>query len=187
MPYWSPLFIYFTFISADDIQKLWTNLWENFRKCIKKREQRTRSGAGSSKLPTCNYFTELSFLTDTLKNKPTDSNLDRAIRFGKENTTPRSEESSDVDFTPKRTMKRNRDVNRATNNTQQQQPSMLDLAIVETLKSSKKEVSEEPKEKDCNVLFCLSLVDTLKALSPRENSLAELKIQQVLFEIEHGD
>lgn len=156
---------------------------------MKKREQRTRSGAGSSKLPTCNYFTELSFLSDTLKNKPTDSNLNRAIRFGKENTTPstpRSEESSDVDFTPKRTMKRNRDVDRATNNTQQQ-PSMLDLAIVETLKSSKKEVSEEPKEKDCNVLFCLSLVDTLKALSPRENSLAKLKIQQVLFEIEHGD
>ena len=103
--------------------------------------------------------------------------------MGKREHTPRSEESSNVDFTPKQTMKR------TTNNMEQQEPSMLDLAIVETLKSSKKEVSEEPKEKekDCNVLFCLSLVDTLKALSPRENSLAKLKIQQVLFEIEHGD
>ena len=66
--------------------KLWSNLKENYRKCLKKKEQRTRSGAGSSKLPTSNYFTELSFLTDTLKNKPTNSNLNRAIRFGKERT-----------------------------------------------------------------------------------------------------
>ena len=67
--------------------------------------------------------------------------------MGKREHTPRSEESSNVDFTPKQTMKR------TTNNMEQQEPSMLDL-------------------------------DTLKAQSPRENSLAKLKIQKVLFETE---
>ena len=181
------MYLYIFSSLVDDIKKLWTKLRENYRKCLKKREQKTRSGAGTGRLPSCNFFNELQFLADTLNNKPTDSNLNlAAVNYDKENTTPDNLTTTDNNnFTRKRTTKRHSD-DRLTYQTQQQpQPNMLDVAIVETLRASKKE--EEPKEKDSNVLFCLSLVDTLKSLSPRNNAFAKLKIQQILFEIEHGD
>ncbi len=41
------------------------------------------------------------------------------------------------------------------------------------------------KEKDdSDLLFCLSLVDTVKRLDGRKKSLAKMKIQQVPFELE---
>ena len=50
-------------------------LRKNYRKCLAKREKATRSGAAAKKLPTCNFFVELSFLRDTLLNRTTESNL----------------------------------------------------------------------------------------------------------------
>ena len=41
-------------------------------------------------------------------------------------------------------------------------------------------------EIDTDMHFCESLVSLLKALSPKENSLARVKTQKVLFEIEIG-
>ena len=35
--------------------------------------------------------------------------------------------------------------------------------------------------------FCESLVSSVKALSPEKNSLAQVKTQKVLFEIEFGE
>ena len=142
---------------------------ENYRKCLKKRELKSRSGAGSTKLPVCNFFTELQFLTDTLKNKPSDSNL---VVSRPETTKENTEDPIEVDFTPKKSVpKRKRDEKQEQ---QQQQPCLLDVAIIDTLKSSRKK--EEPEEKDGNLLFCLSLVDTLRSLSSRDNALLKLKI-----------
>ena len=41
-------------------------------------------------------------------------------------------------------------------------------------------------EIDTDMHFCESLVSSLKALNPKENSLARVKTQKVLFEIEIG-
>ena len=41
-------------------------------------------------------------------------------------------------------------------------------------------------EIDTDMHFCESLVSSLKALYPKENSLARVKTQKVLFEIEIG-
>ena len=42
-------------------------------------------------------------------------------------------------------------------------------------------------EIDTDIHFCKSLVSLLKALSPKKNSLARVKIQKVLFETESGE
>ena len=42
-------------------------------------------------------------------------------------------------------------------------------------------------EIDTDMHFCESLVSSLKALYPKENSLARVKTQKVLFEIEIGE
>ena len=42
-------------------------------------------------------------------------------------------------------------------------------------------------EIDTDMHFCESLVSSVKALSPENNSLAQVKTQKVLFEIEFGE
>ena len=42
-------------------------------------------------------------------------------------------------------------------------------------------------EIDTDMHFCESLVSSVKALSPEKNSLAQVKTQKVLFEIEFGE
>jgi len=48
---------------------------EELPKMLEKREEATRSGAGRTQLPTCQYFKELLFITDTVANRPTCSNV----------------------------------------------------------------------------------------------------------------
>ena len=43
------------------------------------------------------------------------------------------------------------------------------------------------EEIDTDMHFCKSLASSLKALSPKKNRLARVKIQEVLFEIELGE
>ena len=81
---------------------------------FEKREQKTRSGDGSKRWPTCKFFYELQFLTYSLKNEPNESKIN-ATYVNKENTPP---QRTDDDFTPKRPVpKRKHD-----NQPQQQQP-----------------------------------------------------------------
>ena len=44
----------------------WTKLRENFRRCLNRRKKATKSGAGGQALPSCQFFTELSFLNDVI-------------------------------------------------------------------------------------------------------------------------
>ena len=53
----------------------WTKLKENFRKCLKRREKATRSRAGRTQLPSCQYYKELQFITDITAHRPTCSNV----------------------------------------------------------------------------------------------------------------
>ena len=48
-------------------------------------------------------------------------------------------------------------------------------------------VPSQNDEIDTDIHFCKCLVSLLKALSPKKNSLARVKIQKVLFEIESGE
>jgi len=62
-------------IPVESLKFQWGKIKENYRKCLKKREIKQRSGAGSDKLPLCSFFTELSFLNDSLLNKRSESNI----------------------------------------------------------------------------------------------------------------
>ena len=71
----------------------------------------------------------------------------------------------------------------------------IDLQLVKSLKKLNDAVKvivgqsvapSQNDEIDTDMHFCESLVSSLKALSPKENSLARVKTQKVLFEIEIG-
>ncbi|XP_028412543.1 uncharacterized protein LOC114535434 [Dendronephthya gigantea] len=63
-------------VEVEYIKREWEKLKDNYRKCLQRREKMTRSGAGNKKLPTCNFFTELSFLKDIVSNRKTMSNVE---------------------------------------------------------------------------------------------------------------
>ncbi len=44
------------------LTKEFDRLKDNYHRCIRKREKMTRSGCAGTKLPTCEYFVELSIL-----------------------------------------------------------------------------------------------------------------------------
>ena len=57
------------------MKKCWENLRDNFSKCLKSRERKTRSGAEASTLPKRKLFTQMLFLKDSILNHPTASNV----------------------------------------------------------------------------------------------------------------
>ena len=48
-------------------------------------------------------------------------------------------------------------------------------------------VNESNNNTDSDMLFCRSLVDFLRGLTPRKNKISRMKIQRVLFEVELED
>ena len=68
------LLFYFYFLE-EFLKKCWKNLRDNFSKCLKSRERKTRSGAEASTLPKCKLFTQMLFLKDSILNRPTASNV----------------------------------------------------------------------------------------------------------------
>ena len=46
---------------------------DNFSKCLKSRERKTRSGAEALTLPKCKLFTQMVSLKDSIVNRPTTS------------------------------------------------------------------------------------------------------------------
>ena len=57
--------------------------------------------------------------------------------------------------------------------------------ILKEISNLNTELKAAPKVKDCeDMLFCKSLVDTLKRLAPKKNRAAKIKINQILYEIE---
>ena len=75
-----PGFFYlFVIFTVDFLKKEWKNMRENMKRCIVRRAEMTRSGAPSSSLPKCKYFSQLQFIRDKIMNKETDSNLNLNI------------------------------------------------------------------------------------------------------------
>ena len=68
------LLFYFYFLE-EFLKKCWKNLRDNFSKCLKSRERKTRSGTVASTLPKCKLFTQMLLLKDSILNRPTISNV----------------------------------------------------------------------------------------------------------------
>ena len=164
-------------VIVDTIKYEWNKLKDNYRKCMKKR---ARSDAGSFKLATCNFFKEMQFLYDSMQNCLAESNIpistaENGFELVEYNESPQDTSPLD-DCTPrKQSFKRKREDLPTT--------FPIDPAIVETLKKT----VTNGLQTDSDYLFCTSLVNTMKSFSERENALARMKIQKLLFKIKHGE
>ncbi len=214
---------YFNNFIGEIIKAEWEKLRENYRKCLTKREKATRSGAAAKKLPTCNFFAELSFLRDTLLNRRTESNLpqppggtlsqppntlsqppanltqpsailpqtpdnDLTVSVGDITAHEPAAPSTTLHgfFSPFKKQKYENNKTKKANDIQLGIDALLVKALTKDMSPSPEQVPKQGlKEKDDpDLLFCLSLVDTVKRLDGRKKSLAKMKIQQVLFELE---
>jgi hypothetical protein len=63
----------------------------------------------------------------------------------------------------------------------------VDTLLVKTLQDIQASTSKSSTVGDDDILFCKSLVPVLKEMSARQNRLAKIKINQLLFEIEFND
>ena len=146
--------------------------------------------------------------TPTLTANDSGNNTPVEIHYINEpHETSQSNAEEHSNFTPRRTaIKRKYSEDEQPQQQQQQQHNpmenrthlLLDASVMESIKSNisssnmngsvnnHEGTSHNHQRNDSNHLFCLSLVDTMKSLSPRDNALARMKIQQVLFEIQHG-
>ena len=80
---------------------------------------------------------------------------------------------------------------KAKKRTQKDVDSLADEDLTTTLKKVNQTtellISKELRgesEDDADTLFCRSIIPTLRNLTPRNNKLAKIKIQQFLFELE---
>ena len=53
--------------------------------------------------------------------------------------------------------------------------------------NSQKNAASKRNDDDPDILFCLSLVATVKRLTQKKNQMAKLKSQQLLFDIEYEE
>jgi len=169
-------------------------------KCLKKLETLSKSGAGASKTPSCKHFEALLFLKDTLVSRNPESNLMEqpfmspppSPRFP---STKNSFHSQLTEFdvacpsppnssvpTPKR--QRSEKAKCA-----EERRDKIDLMLVEALQkpsTSNMEKNVDPNDNG-DLLFCQSLVPSLRALPAKKNRLAKIDIQKVLLKYEFGD
>ena len=138
----------------------------------------TRSGAAAGKLPKCKMFDQMTFIKDSVTNRPTTSNLN-------------IEDSSDMNFpeSPASITATPVGGSRRKSNTRKrklEKPSIdsYDAMLIEALKDD-----GVPKAKvfDADVSFAESIIPILKKLPDKQNRKAKIKIQQILFECEFDE
>ena len=157
--------------------------------------EQTRSGAGSSKLATCRHFNLLSFLHSTVTSQGTDSNVDISLCENQNDIESSNEISEDSQIT---TGKINAtETCQAKNKSKRKSEDTIDVQLRESLSNvndavkaitqNQNFVNESNNNTDSDMLFCRSLVDFLRGLTPRKNKISRMKIQRVLFEVELED
>ena len=161
---------------------------EVYYKCKNNRSKLTRSGAKASKLPTCNYYNVLTFLSETTGE---DNSISVTCNIREGNLTAFTSTSPAFTkgfggFQPDELLGRKafNPRKRKTHN----QDNEAELILMNTLQNVNKQIQENKEEnlkKSSNVLFCKSLVEILDGLSPEQNMEARIKMQQILFEIRY--
>ena len=162
---------------------------------MQKPQKNTDEVWGWSKIPgnLCAYFKDLYFLTDTVGNRPSQSNISTVSEplspamldtqpplyqeevFHHENSPPAPVPApAPVPVTPPRNNKRSKPTQRPT----------VDELLTEVIQSDMNRSKEATHVPDSNVSFCSSLVDSFRSLPPKKNKLARIKVLQVLYEME---
>ena len=141
----------------------------------------------------CKYFDNLKFLSDKVSNKETESNVKLPAPMSAKSSV--DIENSFLEISSNKERKRKNEEDGANSTTvvkplskSQRVNQQVDTMLVKALKDLEKTSSEDAvcKEIDSDLIFCQSIHQSLKKLSPRENMLARMKIQKILFEFRFG-
>ena len=132
----------------------------------------------------CDFFKELSFLSDLLSTRPKESNLftpppSPAVSVSTKSTEDvlsvdvTSPQSNSLDtYTSRRT---------ETRKNKKRKGNELDELLASSLQH------DETENSDSDVLFCKSLVGQLKGLTKRQNKEARIRIMQIFLDYEYED
>ena len=191
----------------DSIKAKWKNLTDSFKKCLDRERDASRSGAaGYGKPPSCRFYSQLMFLRDVISNKKTWSNVpvSTPITLPPVNSwssliiqDPQPSMSTVIDITANEITHTKITPTTITPTTMTptkitptkrrklvESPDPVENFLISSIKEKNNPAS---KNEDSDELFCRSLVQPLKRLSPKTNQLARIKIQQLLFELEYND
>ena len=154
--------------------------------------EQTRSGAGSSKLATCRHFNLLSLLHSTTVTSQGTSNVDISLCENQNDIESSNEISEDSQITMGKINAT--ETCQAKNKSKRKSEDTIDVQLRESLSNvndavkaitqNQNFVNETNNDTDSDMLFCKSLVDSLRGLTPRKNKIARMEIQKVLFEVE---
>lgn len=160
----------------------------------------TWSGSANKKLPSCDYFVELSFLRDVVTGRKTESNI-QAIQPVDTATTATPDDLStscvaplysDIEAKstqPSSSVTRDtKAIRNARKRRSDQIDELLAVSLAQDLKNEKtaNEMSNN-KSEDQDELFCSSLVKTFQKLKGKKNKIAKMKVLEVLVEFENSD
>ena len=169
------LLILLFYFLEEFLKNCWKNLRDNFSKCLKSRERKTRSGAEASTLPKCKLFTQMLLLKDSILNRPTASNaISNSQPVSVEvSSIPQSHPSSSPPFSTRNESVKKGGTANVINETKQSKlskPSLdtTDQALLELLHKEDKGNMEIP---DADVSFANSIVPILQSLPAKKIDL----------------
>ena len=167
------------------------NLKDAYKKCLDRINKATRSGPAASRVTKCKYFEQLSFLYEKTANKSTDRNIP---------INKISQEGECMGELPQGSAKRKLPSPETTKSLKSPKVKAdlglaVDTMLIKTLQglgpyNEKPTVASTPSQKEeenADSLFCRSLIPILGNLSGRKNRYAQIKIQELLYEIEFDD
>ena len=177
------------------LQKQLKNMKDVLKKCLDKRNRMTRSGAAAAILPKCQYFDQMAFLHEKSANKPTDSNLSPpTAAFGVFSDALPTEEYRFSQLSPSGSVSNVSSVSNNMENsikTPQRKKKHTDSSTEALTRSLadcdellKKSINEENDE---DSLYCRSLVSIMRELPKKQNRLAKIKINQLLFDLQYDE
>ncbi|XP_065055214.1 uncharacterized protein LOC135683790 [Rhopilema esculentum] len=174
------------------LKKKWKYLRDGMMKCLKKIEIANRSGSGAHCTSTCKHFESLLFLKDSISNKATESNIVQPDHTIDNDTVSASlhVNSQQISLPPSPSPvgapKRSRvDFERKLFEEARERRERMDILLLESIKSNtSKACDSDDSRDDADVLFCKSLVSSLKKMRPKQNRMAKIAIQQILLKYE---
>ncbi|KAL4090867.1 hypothetical protein QTP88_025630 [Uroleucon formosanum] len=151
------------------------------------KSQKQPSGSGSGKKSKWSYYSQMTFLIPYIEFRETIGNYSRSEICNQQRiNSPETDIIKEVSTTPERC--------------NEQIEHNIKLRVNKCSSATKKRKNEAPednideqilniisKEHDADEQFLLSYLQTLKRMTPKQNAIAKIKIQQVLFDVEFGN
>ena len=168
---------------------------------MSKRKIFLKSGSGATEdLPSCGYFKQLMFLSDSIGNRPTFSNVPSNMPLSPPQSPPvlcnnaqRQQTNEPVTTVTIAASESNPVLSHPTSTygekpakraEKRKEISTVDALLAQSLMAdmNRAQCPPKPKESDCpDDLFCRSLVPHFKKLSERKNLLAKTRVMEVLL------